>query len=86
MGECSNTIAAVYLQKRPQLALPCYGARRRGLCTDSEMIVGIPPEKLEEIVNSVLRTYECGRIYPIKVHGLIGHYSAHWPEVTDKLY
>lgn len=86
MGECSNTIAATYLKQRPSLALPCYGARRRGLCTDSEMIVGIPPKKLEEIVNGVLRTYECGRIYPIKVHGLIGHYSAHWPEVTDKLY
>jgi len=86
MGECSNTIAATYLNQAPTLALPCYGARRRGLCTDSEMIVGIPPNKLEEVVNSVLRTYECGRIYPIKVHGLIGHYSAHWPFVTDKLY
>ncbi len=86
MGECSNTIARTYLNHTPTLSLPCYGARRRGLCTDSEMIVGIPPEKLEEIVNSVLRTYKCGRIYPIKVHGLIGHYSAHWPEVSDKLY
>jgi uncharacterized protein (DUF169 family) len=86
MGECSNTIAATYLEKRPCLALPCYGARRRGLCTDSEMIVGLPPEKLEEVVEGVLRTCERGRAYPIKVHGLIGHYSAHWPGVTDKLY
>jgi len=86
MGECSHAIAAAYLKQTPRLALPCYGARRRGLCTESEMIVGIPPKKLEGIVNGVLRAHECGRVYPIKVHGLIGHYSAHWPEVGGKFY
>jgi uncharacterized protein (DUF169 family) len=85
MGECSNTIAATHIRHKPCLALPCYGARRRGLCTDSEMIVGIPSAQFEEIAQAVIRTHECGRSYPIKVHGLIGHYSPHWPAVIDYL-
>jgi uncharacterized protein (DUF169 family) len=86
MGECSGVIASTYVSGKPGLALPCYGARRRGLCTDSEMVVGIPTQMLEEIVESVIRTCESGRGYPIKVHGLIGHYHAHWPEIKDRLY
>ena len=83
MGECSTAIAGAYLKQAACLSLPCYGARRRGLCTDSEMIVGIPAARFEEIANSVIRTHECGRSYPIKVHGLMGHYSPHWPKVID---
>ena len=86
MGECSGVIASTYLSQQATLALPCYGARRRGLCADSEMVVGIPGNIFEEIVEGVVRTFESGRCYPIKVHGLIGHYHAHWPKVKDKLY
>ena len=82
MGECSNAIAATYVNKKPSLALPCFGARRRGLCTDSEMVVGVPSEKFEAIVKYVERSYEAGRKYPIRVHGLIGYHSPDWPKVS----
>jgi len=70
-GTCSEAIAATYVYDVPRLALPCYGARRYGLRPDDEMIMGIPADRVEEIVCGLESSHACGATYPIKRYGLI---------------
>jgi len=66
-GTCAEGIAATYLRNDVNIAFPCYGTRRFGMAADSELIFGIPVEKIDEIMDGLEKTHDIGSTYPIRV-------------------
>jgi uncharacterized protein (DUF169 family) len=64
-GTCAEGIAATYLRNDVNIAFPCYGTRRFGMAADSELIFGIPIEKIDEIMDGLEKTHAVGSTYPI---------------------
>jgi uncharacterized protein (DUF169 family) len=53
---CADAVAEVYMTGEPNFTLGCMGSRKNAKITDEEMIVGIPAEKVTEIVNALEKT------------------------------
>ena len=66
-GTCAEGIAATYLRNDVNIAFPCYGTRRFGMAADSELIFGIPTEKIDEIMDGLEKLHAVGSTYPIRV-------------------
>jgi uncharacterized protein (DUF169 family) len=66
---CADVIAQCYLTGKPALTIPCYGERRYGHAQDDEMVMGIPDDYYEKIVNGLEELYNRGIRYPISQFG-----------------
>lgn len=62
---CSEGVAAPFLTKKPQIGVPCMGARMYGLYQDDEMLMGIPGGQLEDIVRSLEEMSKVGMGLPV---------------------
>lgn len=66
---CADVIAQCYLTGKPALTIPCYGERRYGHAQDDEMVMGIPHDYYEKIVDGLQELYNRGIRYPISQFG-----------------
>ncbi len=66
---CADVIAQCYLTGKPALSIPCYGERRYGHAQDDEMVMGIPNNYYEKIVDGLQELYNRGIRYPISQFG-----------------
>lgn len=68
-SSCSDAIAQCYLTKKPSLTIPCYGERRYGHAQNDELVMGLPGEMIEKIVQNLEALYKRGIRYPISYYG-----------------
>lgn len=66
---CADAIAQCYLTGKPSLTIPCYGERRYGHAQDDEMVMAIPNDHYEKIVDGLEELYKKGIRYPISQFG-----------------
>lgn len=64
-GVCGDGIAATYTLNKPHLGVPCYGARSFALFQDDELVMGIPAQNLEDVLEGLKKTHEVYLGYPI---------------------
>lgn len=64
-GVCADTLTQTILTGELQVAFPCLGDRRFGLAKDSDLIVSIPFNLVNEIVEGMEKTHKAGTRYPI---------------------
>ena len=62
---CSEGVAAPILARKPQIGIPCIGARMYGLYQDDEMLMGIPGDQLVGIVDSLDEISQAGMAIPV---------------------
>jgi uncharacterized protein (DUF169 family) len=62
---CSEGVAATLLARKPQIGIPCIGARMYGLYQDDEMLMGIPGDQLVGIVDSLDEIGQVGMGIPV---------------------
>ena len=62
---CNDSIVRCYLTKKPQLALPCFGERQFAAVQEEELVMGLPPDMLEKIIEGLKGLYSRGIRYPI---------------------
>ncbi len=53
---CADAVAEVYMTGQVNFTLGCMGSRKNAKIADEEMIVGIPAEKAQEIVDALERS------------------------------
>jgi uncharacterized protein (DUF169 family) len=53
---CADAVAEVYMTGEVNFTLGCMGSRKNAKIADEEMIVGIPAEKVQEIVDALERS------------------------------
>jgi dephospho-CoA kinase len=68
-SSCSDAIARCYLTEKPSLTIPCYGERRYGHAQDDELVMAIPPGKMEKALSGLETLYRRGVRYPISFAG-----------------
>ncbi len=66
---CADVIAQCYLTGKPSLTIPCYGERRYGHAQDEEMVMGIPNNYYEKVIDGLEELYKRGIRYPISQFG-----------------
>ncbi|WXG44054.1 MAG: DUF169 domain-containing protein [Promethearchaeati archaeon SRVP18_Atabeyarchaeia-1] len=62
---CGEGVAAPLLARKPQIGIPCIGARMYGLYQDDEMLIGIPGGQLDDIVKSLEEIGRAGMALPV---------------------
>ncbi len=68
-GACADSLAQCYTSGQPSVAIPCFGERRFGEVLDEELVVALPPGKLEIAIEGLQRLSAVGLRYPIPIHG-----------------
>jgi len=63
-GSCADALPRSAATKKPSLSLPCLGERNFGLAGKEELILTIPPDRLERIVEGLKALKENGLAYP----------------------
>jgi len=66
---CADSIAQCFNTGKPACTIPCYGERRYGHVQDDEMVMALPPEYLEKVVEALEALYARGIRYPISFYG-----------------
>ena len=66
VATCSYGLAKAYNTKETQLVVPGTGDRRHGLTQDDELLIVIPIERLQTVVNGIEESSKAiGRSYPV---------------------
>lgn len=68
-SSCADVIARCFINKRPQISIPCYGERRYGGLQDDELAIAIPADMYEKAGNGLEELYKKGIRYPIPFYG-----------------
>lgn len=79
-SSCSDAIARCYLNQKPALTIPCYGERRFGHAQDDELVIAIPTEMVDKILNGMEALYRRGIRYPISYAGAETDLTHAFPE------
>jgi dephospho-CoA kinase len=66
---CSDAVARCWLDRKPSLAIPCYGERRYGHAQDDELVMALPPESVVTALKGMETLYRRGIRYPISHAG-----------------
>jgi dephospho-CoA kinase len=66
---CSDAVARCWLDRKPSLAIPCYGERRYGHAQDDELVMALPPESVAVALRGMEAMYAKGIRYPISYAG-----------------
>ncbi len=64
-SSCSDGVVTCYLDHKPAGTIPCYGERQRGGMEDGEMLLAIPPGRLEAALEGVRSWQHLGNSYPV---------------------
>ncbi len=84
-SSCADAVVRCLQEKKPYLALPCYGERRFGHAQDDELVMALPPEALEKAVLGLDALYRRGVRYPISYAGAESDLSPVFPPAYLKL-
>ena len=84
-SSCADAVARCFKEKKPYLALPCYGERRFGHAQDDELVMALPPEALARAVSGLEALYRRGVRYPITYAGAESDLSPVFPPAYLKL-
>jgi len=68
-GTCSNSLAQCYVNKKPAVAIPCYGERAFGQIADDELVIALPPTEIERAISGIKKLIKTGLSYPINSIG-----------------
>ncbi|MFH1137378.1 MAG: dephospho-CoA kinase [Pseudomonadota bacterium] len=68
-SSCSDAIARCLLTGKPSVAIPCYGERRYGHAQDDDLVLALPPDKVEKALSGLEALYRRGIRYPISYAG-----------------
>jgi uncharacterized protein (DUF169 family) len=66
---CADALAQCYNTGKPACTIPCYGERRYGHVQDDEMVMALPPDYMEKVVDGLEELYKRGIRYPISLYG-----------------
>jgi len=66
---CSDAVARCWLDRKPSLAIPCYGERRYGHAADDELVMALPPDSVDTALKGMEVLYKKGIRYPISYAG-----------------
>lgn len=66
---CADAIARCYLDRKPSLAIPCYGERRYGHAQDDELVMALPAGMMGKALKGMEALYRRGIRYPISYAG-----------------
>lgn len=66
---CADSIVQCFLTGKPSLAIPCFGERSYGHVAEDELVIAIPPGRLEKMVIGLQNLARKGVRYPIPVAG-----------------
>jgi dephospho-CoA kinase len=66
---CSDAVARCFNDRKPSLAIPCYGERRYGHAADDELVMALPPESVDTALAGMEAMYKKGIRYPISYAG-----------------
>jgi uncharacterized protein (DUF169 family) len=75
-GSCTEGVIAAYQDKEPKIVVPGNGDRVWATCQDHEMLMAIPSQQVDRIVNGLEETHKRGIRYPIPT------YMRYEPEVA----
>lgn len=78
-SSCADAVVRCFRDKKPYLALPCYGERRFGHAQDDELVMALPPAALEKAVRGLDTLYRRGVRYPITYAGAENDLSRVFP-------
>ena len=67
-ASCTEGVIGAYLDKSPKVVVPGNGDRVWAGCQDHEMVMAVPAEKLEELVEGLEKTHRRGIRYPIPTY------------------
>ncbi len=68
-GACADSLAQCYVSGQPSVGIPCFGERRFGEVLDDEIVIGLPPDRLEIAIEGLRQLSAVGMRYPIPIHG-----------------
>jgi uncharacterized protein (DUF169 family) len=69
-SSCSDAVANCFMTGEPSLTIPCFGERRFAGVMDDELVIALPPDMLEKIINGLKKLKERKISYPICLHGI----------------
>lgn len=67
-ASCTEGVIGAYLDKSPKVVVPGNGDRVWAACQDHEMVMAVPAERLETLVEGLERTHQRGIRYPIPTY------------------
>jgi uncharacterized protein (DUF169 family) len=72
MGEssCADYIAECYLSSKPALTIPCFGERVYGHAQEDELVIAIPANQMEKLLEGLQGLSKRGVRYPIPYAGI----------------
>jgi len=68
-SSCADYIAECYLSNKPSLTIPCFGERVYGHAQEEEMVIAIPSDQMEKMLNGLIGLHKRGVRYPIPYSG-----------------
>jgi uncharacterized protein (DUF169 family) len=83
---CADSIARCYLNKKPSLAIPCYGERRYAHVQDDELVMALPASWMEKAITGLEELYKRGVRYPISYYGAQVDPTAGFPPSYQVLF
>ena len=64
-GACMDSFGRYYATGKTSVAIPCYGERALGQVADDEIVVALPPEELDRVIEGLDELAKSGFGYPI---------------------
>ena len=68
-GACADSLAQCYVSGEPALAIPCYGERALGQVADDEIVIALPPDRIETSLSGLKKLARVGLSYPVSYIG-----------------
>lgn len=68
-GACADSLGECYVTHKPALAIPCYGERALGQVAEEEIVVALPPDKVETAIAGIRKLARAGLKYPVAYIG-----------------
>jgi uncharacterized protein (DUF169 family) len=68
-GACMDSFGRYYATGKTSVAIPCYGERALGQVADDEIVVALPPEEIDRVIEGLDRFAGIGIGYPIAALG-----------------
>lgn len=67
---CTDSWIRAYVTQKPCFTIPCFGERRFGGATESEMVMAFPPRYISKILDGLKKLSKNGMRYPITCYGV----------------
>jgi uncharacterized protein (DUF169 family) len=68
-GACMDSFGRYYATGKTSVAIPCYGERALGQVADDEIVVALPPDEFDRVIEGLDTLAKSGFGYPISVIG-----------------